>query len=1160
MADTREFLFGHTSPETAYVVDDYPYGFRERTQIRYWIESAPKRGDRFVSQTKNPKTGYWNAPKPSTYAPIGVITKNPENGHISWVEISPYDSDKAEAFVKQIGGVEKLNDLQKQQYNSMMGIKEPAKLDDFGNPKEEKGFAVKWENNRARLTFDRVDNVSLKEIFEAMFTLNQQKLVNSKGASIYVRGGIPLGNVSLETYNEWLSKDEQQIRMQAEGKKVKPVVKVELFNKDNIQEFSDLLKSSINAPFVGVRSGIMGSYNSAYISIALQPKEEWSGGYYENSLNINFSIDSNGTLEYTGRSYKFKEKPKFRKVTVKSTQDLIARINKHLDELRGDGLPKMEHGGSVSGSFADYYANHGGLFGNYFGHETMAEGGIVVNEEHTIADIVKAQMQQNTLFYDEGHRKVEFETLKNPEYYRANYYVLEEGEWEKWGSYGSPFKHDVVHDVLYSVNPALYAEFHAKGGSIDSERLERVNGFWENMYEQFKSNDVHRRVLTFPSTEAAAAFKDDFKKSDYKERFIVLIHPLKPKEVKISRIYSDAWEMADGGDVEGKKKKVIRRNLPINKKYTIVDAFYTGGIENAQICENCGRPITNCADIEDEDKKRFIVGMDCASTLSGIKDSSDYRGAEVNFNEAKAIRAKVQKKMKEEGSVLTVENSPSGNINVEVTDKRGGRLVSEYLDKEFTFKYLPDIVKHISNPEKNNYVPTISPNYDFGVNIGTYFKSDSQSGEKKSLSVNAGEYKIDIDDVRRIARRIGQGGDGRDGSFYLPEITISIYKGGELVKTKKEASPHNIAHSITWAINEIEFEKFNSEGKAEGGSIGDFKIIGWHLSKRGENTGDIDIQYNGYKYRLAMSEFYGGSSAYGISKEGDDHITKFNFKGADAKKMKELYSKIQPQIDEWVDDNKYANGGELPNLIKTANKYNDAVDVDSINEKMNLYPKKYKGHVLDNIPKDQKRIMVSSSLFEKEKSAFYSTSEGTIAYHDRPHDTYWDEKINNGEMPPVLVGIHENQLRVIDGNHRLNIYLHKGFKEIPVVLTIDAKIFLEQVEVVMSEGGSIHDHKLSNWTIGNVFPEYLWKELDLSTARQKPVIIKGWHNKFDLSKHPQKASSFILPKDFVTKKFMNLYAEKQSLTKTNYNAFMISLPYEEYLKLKDISEVDLIRI
>lgn len=84
----KTFLFGHTSEETAYVVDDYPYGFRLRTQIRYWIETT-KNGDRFVSQTLNPKTGAWNKPKKSTYSDAGALFLNDE-GHVKWTGITPY--------------------------------------------------------------------------------------------------------------------------------------------------------------------------------------------------------------------------------------------------------------------------------------------------------------------------------------------------------------------------------------------------------------------------------------------------------------------------------------------------------------------------------------------------------------------------------------------------------------------------------------------------------------------------------------------------------------------------------------------------------------------------------------------------------------------------------------------------------------------------------------------------------------------------------------------------------------------------------------------------------------------------------------------------------------------------------------------------------------
>jgi hypothetical protein len=93
-------LTGHVSPETAYVVDDYPYGFKLRCRIRYWLEHAPKKGFRFCSQTTNPKVEgreVWNAPKKSTYMMMAVMGTNDE-GHVTWTGCSIYDFDKLEAF------------------------------------------------------------------------------------------------------------------------------------------------------------------------------------------------------------------------------------------------------------------------------------------------------------------------------------------------------------------------------------------------------------------------------------------------------------------------------------------------------------------------------------------------------------------------------------------------------------------------------------------------------------------------------------------------------------------------------------------------------------------------------------------------------------------------------------------------------------------------------------------------------------------------------------------------------------------------------------------------------------------------------------------------------------------------------------------------------
>jgi hypothetical protein len=92
-----EILQGHISPETAYLVKDYPYGYTLRCQIRYWLEFKPGHGVRLVSQTSNPKRGHvWNKPKASTYSRFGGCMYLNEDDHVTWSGLSEY-SDGAEA-------------------------------------------------------------------------------------------------------------------------------------------------------------------------------------------------------------------------------------------------------------------------------------------------------------------------------------------------------------------------------------------------------------------------------------------------------------------------------------------------------------------------------------------------------------------------------------------------------------------------------------------------------------------------------------------------------------------------------------------------------------------------------------------------------------------------------------------------------------------------------------------------------------------------------------------------------------------------------------------------------------------------------------------------------------------------------------------------------
>jgi hypothetical protein len=98
-------LAGHVSPETAYLIDDYPYGFRLRCKIRYWLEYKPGNGFRLWSQTSNPKRGnVWNNPKQSTYCKFGGCMYLNEAGHVTWSGLTEYSTGaEAKAWMDTYG-------------------------------------------------------------------------------------------------------------------------------------------------------------------------------------------------------------------------------------------------------------------------------------------------------------------------------------------------------------------------------------------------------------------------------------------------------------------------------------------------------------------------------------------------------------------------------------------------------------------------------------------------------------------------------------------------------------------------------------------------------------------------------------------------------------------------------------------------------------------------------------------------------------------------------------------------------------------------------------------------------------------------------------------------------------------------------------------------
>lgn len=129
----KNYLYNHTSFETAYVVQDWPWGYKLRTEKRFWIESN-KSGDRQVTQTLDPRTNKWCAPKKSTYYPVKIfytsdekkiVTQGEEVEQLRTEIFDRYNNEEIKSFYEL--HKENLNDFQKAQIKKWIGFNEAMK-------------------------------------------------------------------------------------------------------------------------------------------------------------------------------------------------------------------------------------------------------------------------------------------------------------------------------------------------------------------------------------------------------------------------------------------------------------------------------------------------------------------------------------------------------------------------------------------------------------------------------------------------------------------------------------------------------------------------------------------------------------------------------------------------------------------------------------------------------------------------------------------------------------------------------------------------------------------------------------------------------------------------------------------------------------------------
>jgi hypothetical protein len=147
---TKQILKIQPTKENPIIIENYPYGFK-RTKIKYWVESVKNKGDRFISQTLNPKTQLWNKPKKATYNPINIVYEN-EKGHITYFPLSSITGkDSYNKFLEFIGNLE-LNELQKDQLRQLRA---------FCKAYENVSYEIRRKKFKNKITGEIVEQVPL---------------------------------------------------------------------------------------------------------------------------------------------------------------------------------------------------------------------------------------------------------------------------------------------------------------------------------------------------------------------------------------------------------------------------------------------------------------------------------------------------------------------------------------------------------------------------------------------------------------------------------------------------------------------------------------------------------------------------------------------------------------------------------------------------------------------------------------------------------------------------------------------------------------------------------------------------------------------------------------------------------------------------------------
>jgi hypothetical protein len=159
-------LKGYTCIDRPFIVKDYPYGFRLRTTMHYWIESKEGHGDRLCTYTIDPRNGRRNKPKCGTYSTFLFMFIN-EDGHVKTGRIDSYDKEVFEArFYFLLGKIGEgyITDVQKKniRHNHFLHVKFSGPYEIVKYSDERKPEYKKWLTD----TLHHILNCEFKDLVD----------------------------------------------------------------------------------------------------------------------------------------------------------------------------------------------------------------------------------------------------------------------------------------------------------------------------------------------------------------------------------------------------------------------------------------------------------------------------------------------------------------------------------------------------------------------------------------------------------------------------------------------------------------------------------------------------------------------------------------------------------------------------------------------------------------------------------------------------------------------------------------------------------------------------------------------------------------------------------------------------------------------------------